>query len=99
VRLAERDKITGGTASESLNWRYLGCARTRKQTPLCETVQQATTFQIPATIWNQESDAYLVFEFPDAISPLAAGVSQDSRQISCGFTRIRFEESNVAPSD
>jgi hypothetical protein len=63
------------------------------------TAPETVNMQIPATIWNQESDDYLVFEFPDAISPLAAGVSQDSRQISCGFTRIRFEESNVAPSD
>ena len=56
------------------------------------TAPQTLNVQIPAAIWNQKGDADLLFEFPDAISPLAAGVSQDAREISCGFTRIRFQE-------
>jgi hypothetical protein len=63
------------------------------------TAHQTVNLQIPATIWNQQGDDYLLFEFPDAISPLAAGVSQDPREISCGFIRIEFEETKVAPAD
>jgi hypothetical protein len=60
------------------------------------TAQQTLNFQIPASVWNQQDNDYLLFEFPDAISPLAAGVSQDPREISCGFTRISFQEATVA---
>ena len=60
------------------------------------TSQQTITMRIPADTWNRESEAFLVFRFPDATSPLAAGVSADPRLISCGFTRIGFSEAKAS---
>ena len=54
--------------------------------------RKTLNIRIPQTVWNQRPEALLLFEFPDAISPLAAGVSSDPRVISCGFTRITFQE-------
>jgi len=58
--------------------------------------QQTITMRIPVDTWNRESEASLVFRFPDATSQLAAGVSTDPRLISCGFTRIGFSEAKAS---
>lgn len=52
---------------------------------------------IPRTVWNEKSTACATFTFPDAISPVAAGVSSDGREISCGFTSIEFRSAAARP--
>ena len=46
--------------------------------------------RIPAEKWNSRAVATMAFEFPDAISPSAVGVSADPRILGCGFIRISF---------
>jgi hypothetical protein len=46
--------------------------------------------RIPAEKWNSRGVANMIFQFPDAISPSAAGVSADTRILGFGFVRIRF---------
>jgi len=46
--------------------------------------------RIPAQQWNSRAVASMAFQFPDAISPSAAGVSADPRILGCGFVRISF---------
>ena len=52
--------------------------------------KSALSFRVPMEVWNRRSNATLAFEFPDAISPQAAGESADSRVLGCGFDRVEF---------
>ena len=45
---------------------------------------------IPAALWNGRPRAFLRWDFPDAISPLALHDSLDPREIAFGFRRITF---------
>ena len=54
------------------------------------TGHSALSIRVPMEVWNRRPGATLAFEFPDAISPLAAGESADSRVLGCGFIRIEF---------
>ena len=47
--------------------------------------------RIPAQAWNQERPVSIVFTFPDASSPLAAGASADPRSLGCAFRTITFQ--------
>jgi len=58
--------------------------------------KSALSIRVPMEVWNRRSSATLAFEFPDAISPLAAGESADSRMLDCGFVRIEFRSSPSA---
>lgn len=51
---------------------------------------ESVSVLVPEQLWNKRPTATLGFRFPDAISPLAAGASDDSRTLACGFVRIRF---------
>ena len=53
--------------------------------------ESVLAMQITADEWNSRAHGTLSFEFPDAISPSAVGVSEDPRPISVGFTKITFE--------
>ncbi len=46
--------------------------------------------RIPSEKWNSRSVALMAFQFPDGVSPSAAGVSADPRILGCGFIRINF---------
>lgn len=52
--------------------------------------QMQAVLRVPAAVWNAHSSALLRFDFPDAQSPLARGISTDPRQLGCAFTRITF---------
>jgi len=48
------------------------------------------TVRIPAEVWNREKAATISFEFPDAASPKAMGVSADSRSLGYAFKTVAF---------
>lgn len=45
---------------------------------------------ISAAVWNNDAVATLRFEFPDAATPFALGVSEDPRLLAFGFREVRF---------
>jgi hypothetical protein len=47
-------------------------------------------YRIPSPAWNSRAFATLAFQFPDAVSPRAVGISSDPRKLSCGFIRVGF---------
>ena len=51
---------------------------------------------IPTEKWNSRPTASMTFQFPDAISPSAAGVSADQRMLGCGFVRISFHLAQIS---
>ena len=64
--------------------------------------KSALSIRVPMEVWNRRPNATLAFEFPDAISPQAAGESADSRVLGCGFLRVEFRSSlaaTAAPSN
>ncbi|MDQ6626451.1 MAG: hypothetical protein M3Y69_10005 [Verrucomicrobiota bacterium] len=54
------------------------------------TTETTAALEVPASVWNSAGSAVLKFDFPNAVSPLAAGVSEDPRELGCAFQRIRF---------
>jgi hypothetical protein len=45
---------------------------------------------LPASAWNAEPEALLVFRFPDAVSPASLGMSADPRPFAFGFRKLVF---------
>lgn len=49
-------------------------------------------FVVPRDLWNRSKAATITFEFPDAASPLALGVSADPRELGYGFKSVQFHQ-------
>ena len=58
---------------------------------------QKLTVRIPSEVWNREAIAMICFEFPDAVSPAALGVSADTRTLGYAFKRINFQSGPSSP--
>ena len=55
------------------------------------------TYRVPADTWNRQPFVALTFEFPDAVSPQALGLSADARLLGCKFRRLVFHPTAGAP--
>lgn len=53
--------------------------------------------RIPAPVWNQARPVSIVFTFPDAKPPLAAGTSPDPRSFGCAFRTVTFQPAPPLP--
>lgn len=63
-----------------------------------EVLEKSTfSIRVPMEVWNRRFNATLAFEFPDAISPQAAGESADSRVLGCAFIQISFHPAGAHP--
>ena len=56
------------------------------------TTARELKVRIPAELWNRETAAAILFDFPTAASPADLGLSTDPRRLGYGFRRVTFRE-------